>query len=95
VDCDIERQTHLRQLSAPAARFASPEKSRFEKRISDGRLFNILLASVPIRSYDPSNRNPEKRGISRKTGEVILFGEADVTGSESQETVLAPTPPVL
>ena len=40
-----------------------------------------LLVAVAIRIYTPRyNRNPEMRGISRKTGEAILFGEAGYDG---------------
>ena len=41
-----------------------------------------LLVAVAIRIYTPRyNRNPEMRGISRKTGEAILFGEAGCDGT--------------
>ena len=50
----------------------------------------IPLVLGEIASYTPSNCNPEKTGIPRKTGEAILFGEQDVTGSESQKLFLLP-----
>jgi len=65
------------------------EDFRPEKFFSYHR--KILLVSVAIRSYaPPNNRNPEKRGISRKTVRRFCLGKQDVTGLESQKAFWLP-----
>jgi hypothetical protein len=67
----------IRGIAFEASR--SKPYCRIARSIPDLNL-KFLLASVAIRNYTPSNRNPEKRGISRKTGEGIPFGEAGCDG---------------